>query len=136
MAARFPEALFEESWRSARRGIVGFNGCVWVSLLPDRLVTGVHFPFNLLSPRRLYRWVGAAVDIPLRDIVSMESGRFLLQQWLRITYRTITGATSTDPTSTGPTSTGPTAAGEVSFWLRLRRPDALREAFIAARQRV
>ncbi len=116
MGQRFPDALFEESWRSARRGIVGFNGCVWVALLPDRLVTGVHVPFNLLSPRRLMRWVGAAVDIPLRDIVSMENETFLLQSGLRIAYRT--------------------GIGVVSFWLRLRRPDALREAFIAARQRV
>jgi hypothetical protein len=116
MRPHFPNALFDESWRSARRGIFGFNGCVWVSLLPDRLVTGVHFPFNLMFPAPLFRWVGAGVDIPLGDIVSMESESSLLQQGLRITYRT--------------------PAGESSFWLRLRRPDALREAFIAARQRV
>ena len=116
MPPRFPDALFEESWRSARRGIAGFNGCVWVSLRPDRLVTGVHLPFGLLFPRGLRRWAGAEVDLPLRDIVSMEIERFLLQQWLRITYRT--------------------PSGEASFSLRLRRPDALREAFIAARQRV
>ncbi|HEY4393184.1 MAG TPA: hypothetical protein VGP64_03935 [Polyangia bacterium] len=112
----FPEALFEESWRSVRRGIVHANLIVWVSLLPDRLVTGVHLPFNvLLFPRRLYRWLGAEVDIPLPDIVSMENETFLLQQWLRITYRTPTG--------------------EASFGLHLHRPDALRQAFIAARQR-
>jgi hypothetical protein len=116
MPPRFPDALFEESWRSVRRGIVGFNGCVWVCLRPDRLVTGVHFPFNLMSPRSLFRWVGAAVEIPLRDILSMETETSMLQQGLRITYRTPTG--------------------EAWFWLRLRRPDALREAFIAARQRI
>jgi hypothetical protein len=108
--------LYEENWRSARRGIVGFDGCVWVSLLPGRLVTGVHFPFNLLAPHALYRRVGAEVDIPLRDIVSMENQSFLWQQGLRITYRT--------------------PSGDAWFWLRLRRPDTLRDAFTVARQRV
>jgi hypothetical protein len=113
----FPDTLFEENWRSVRRGIVHANLAVWVSLLPDRLVTGVHFPFNvLLFPRRLYRWLGADVDIPLRDIVSMENQSFLWQQGLRITYRT--------------------PSGDAWFWLRLRRPDTLRDAFTVARQRV
>ena len=112
----FPDAIYEENWRSARRGMVGFNGCVWVSLLPGRLVTGLHLPFNLLVPRSLARWVGADNDIPLADVVSMENEAFILQHGLRVTYRTL--------------------SSQASFWLRLHRPDALREAFIAARQRI
>jgi hypothetical protein len=111
----FPDALYEENWRSVRRGLVGFNGCVWVSLLPKRLVVGLHFPFNLLIPRGLLRWAGVDNDIPLADVVSMQNETFVLQQGLRITYRT--------------------RSSQASFWLRLHRPDALREAFIAARQR-
>jgi hypothetical protein len=112
----FPDALYQENWRSGGRGIVGANGCVWVSLLPGRLVTGVHFPLNLTLPRRLLRWAGLDNDLPLCDVVAIEEESFLLQRRLRIRYRT--------------------PSGETSFWLRLHRPDALREAFTIARQRV
>lgn len=96
--------------------MIAANGCVWVSLLPDRLVTGVHFPINLTLPGALLRWAGLANDIPLGEVVGMEDETFLLQRRLRISYRTPSGA--------------------ASFWLRLRRPDALRDAFTVARQRV
>ena len=112
----FPDALFEENWRSGGRGIVAANGCVWVSLLPDRLVTGVHFPINLTLPGGLLRWAGLANDVPLADVLGMENETFLWQRRLRITRRT--------------------PSGQASFWLKLRRPDALREAFTVARQRV
>jgi hypothetical protein len=112
----FPDTLYQENWRSGGRGIVGANGCVWVSLLSGRLVTGVHFPFNLTLPRRLLHWAGLDNDIPLTDIVAVDEESFLLQRRLRITYRT--------------------ASAKASFWLKLHRPDALREALAVARQRV
>ncbi len=112
----FSGSLFEENWRSAGRGIVGANNCVWMSLLPDRLVTGLHFPFNLAMPRRLLRWAGLDNDILLGDIVAVENQTFFGRQRLRITYRT--------------------PSGESSFSLYLRRPDALREALAAARAKI
>jgi hypothetical protein len=109
----FSGALLNENWRSGGHGIVGANNCVWVSLLPDRLVTGLHFPFNLGIPRRLLRWAGLDNDIPLADIITVDNQSFLGRQLLRITYRT--------------------PSGDSSFRLDLKRPDALREAIAAAR---
>ncbi|HEY6477986.1 MAG TPA: hypothetical protein VI456_15520 [Polyangia bacterium] len=111
----FSGSLFEESWRSGGRGIVGAGNCVWVSLLPDRLVTGLHFPFNLGIPRRVLRWAGLDNDIPLVDVLAVDNQSFFGRQRLQITYRT--------------------PSGDSSFSLYLRRPDALREALAAARQR-
>jgi hypothetical protein len=113
---RFSGSLFEENWRSGGRGLFGANNCTWVSLLPGRFVTGLHFPFNLLFPSRLLRWAGLDNDIPLRDIVAVDDESSFFQRRLRISYRT--------------------PSGEASFWLYLRRPDALREALAVARQKV
>jgi len=111
----FPGSLVDEDWRSGGRGLFGANNCAWISLLPGRLVTGMHFPFNLAFPRVLMRWAGLDNDIRLTEIVAVDDETFLMRRRLRITYRT--------------------PSGESSFWLDLRRPDKLREAIAAARQR-
>jgi hypothetical protein len=112
----FQSPLFEENWRSGGRGFFGAGNCAWVSLLPGHLVTGVHFPFNVATPRVLLRWAGLDNDIPVADIIAIDDDTFLGRRRLRFTYRT--------------------PPDEPSFWLDLRSPEKLREAITVARQRV
>ena len=109
----FTGSLFEENWRSGGRGIVGASNCAWVSLLPDRLVTGLHFPFNLGVPRRLSRWAGLDIEVPLADVIAVDNESSSGRQRLRITYRS--------------------PSGESFFWLDLRDPEGLRAAIAAVR---
>jgi hypothetical protein len=112
----FSSALINENWASGGRGLFSAKNCVWVSLLPERLVTGLHFPFNLSFPGRLLRWAGLDNDIPLTDVVAVEVDSFLLRRRVLVTYRT--------------------PSGEGSFWLWLWRQEEFQAAFAAARQKV
>jgi hypothetical protein len=88
---RFPTAVFEEAWCSiGRRPFVTAN-CVWVALLPDRLITGLHFPFQLLAPRRIVESMELEVHVPIVDIVSSERLDARGHTGLRIGYRTTAG---------------------------------------------
>jgi hypothetical protein len=88
---RFATTLFEEQWCSGGRGLFLARNCVWVAVLSDRLVTGLHFPFNLPFPLRWLAWAGLVTRIAIQDIVALEEANGLLGPSLEISYRTPSG---------------------------------------------
>lgn len=87
-------ALFEDRWCSGGRGLLRVRNCAWISLLPQRVVTGLHFPFHLFFPHRWLAWAGLDNDIDVRDIVSADKSSSFGSELVRITYRTATGTGS------------------------------------------
>jgi hypothetical protein len=90
----FSHAAFEEQWCSGGRGLLWARNCVWISLLPDRLVTGLHFPFHLLFPHRWLVWAGLDNRIALQDVLSAEEATGIAGDCVRISYRGPSGPES------------------------------------------
>jgi hypothetical protein len=102
---RLAGSLFEDHWCSGGRGLMWAENCAWISLLPERLVTGVHFPFQLFLPLRWLAWAGLDNQIDVRDIVSTDKGMHFGSECVRINYQT--------------------PSGTASFQIRLAKPDKL-----------
>ncbi len=74
LTPRFPDALFTERWLSGRghkRFLFqrpGASNCLWLAIMPDRLMVAPMFPFNLMFlPERL----GIEYDLPASNIVGV-----------------------------------------------------------------
>ena len=91
---RLAGTLFEDQWCSGGRGLLWARNCAWICLLPQKLVTGLHFPFQLFFPSRLLAWAGLDNEIDVRDIVSTDKERNFGSECVRISYRTTTGTES------------------------------------------
>src|SRR3954470_10871673 len=96
----FPQAELEQRWCSGNssRGLMGrlawANNCLWIVVARDGLHVGLHFPFNLFTPRFM---IGFDVDVPPANITSVERrSRWLGPDIVRVTYR--------DPRATHATS--------------------------------
>ncbi len=70
------------------------RNCAWISLLPQKLVTGLHFPFQLFFPSHWLAWAGLDNQIDVRDIVSSDKGTNFGAECVRVTYRTPAGTES------------------------------------------
>jgi hypothetical protein len=80
----FQDVRFEETWASGRAGWwAGANGCLWITVDPDILHFGPHFPWRILFTRRAWRRMGLEADVPLADIQKVEDRAF---RWLAVTY--------------------------------------------------
>ena len=69
---RLADALFTETWASGGSSLGWASNCLWVAVTDRRLHLGMHFPFNLMLPRFLARWVVLEATIPLEKIASTE----------------------------------------------------------------
>jgi len=75
---RFPDALHCESWISGvgpQRVLFlrpGASHCLWVAVLPERLLVGAVFPFNVFFPPKR---MGFEYDIPSDRIISVTERR-------------------------------------------------------------
>ncbi len=99
---RLTGTLFEDQWCSAGRGLLWARNCAWISLLPDKLLTGLHFPFALFFPLRWLAWAGLDNQIDVRDIVSVEKASKLGSECVRVTYRSGSGTESFEIVVTKP----------------------------------
>ena len=117
----FPDALYTERWASGRslRNVVtrfgGASGCLWVTVTPDALHVGLHFPFNLAFLGEFYR-LEHRVDV--RDIRAVEASRSLLgRRTVRVRFARPDGV-------------------EETIELQVTDPDRLAAALAAVRERV
>jgi hypothetical protein len=94
--------LFEDQWCSAGRGLLWARNCAWISLLPQKLVTGLHFPFQLVFPLRWLAWAGLDSQIDVQDIVSAEKTSSFGSEGVRVDYRTGSGTESFEITLSKP----------------------------------
>jgi len=81
---QFPDAAFEEQWCSGGRGLLWARNCAWIAVLPDRLVTGLHFPFHLFFPHGWLVWAGLDNQIPLQDVLSADEATGITGESVRI----------------------------------------------------
>jgi hypothetical protein len=66
--------IFSQDWTTASRTMLGTGRkCCWVSLTPEALTVGLHFPFSVLLPLWMGRIFGPETKLALREIVHVKA---------------------------------------------------------------
>jgi hypothetical protein len=77
-------AILTETWTSTLR----VNNGVWVTVTPDALELGLHFPFSVSMPTWISRRLGSEARVPLERITAIAPRRHVLRgELVHVEYR-------------------------------------------------